>query len=57
LQSLRLEVIKLPSCKRAITLGDALALHRKLNDDQALQWIRRNPGFFRLIRVTDTLVA
>ena len=28
LQALRLEVVKLPNCKRAITLGDALALHR-----------------------------
>jgi len=42
LHSLRLGVIKLPSYKRAITLGDALALHRFLNDEQALRWIRRN---------------
>ena len=57
LQSLRHEVLRLPSCKRPITLGDALALHRILNDDQALRWIRRNPDLFRLIRVTDALVA
>ena len=57
LQSLRLEVIKLPSCKRAVTPGDALSLHRTLNDDHALRWIRRTPDLFRLIRVTDALVA
>ena len=57
LQALRLEVIKLPKCKRPITLGDALALHRSLNDQQALRWIRRNPDLFRLIRLTDQLVA
>ena len=33
------------------------ALHRTLNDDQALRWIRRAPDLFRLIRVTDALVA
>ena len=57
LQGLRLEVIKLPNCKRPITLGDALALHRCLNDEQALRWIQRNPDLFRLIRITDQLVA
>jgi len=57
LQALRLEVIKLPNCKRPITLGDALALHRTLNDEEALRWIRRNPDLFRLIRITDQLVA
>jgi len=57
LQGLRLEVIKLPNCKRRITLGDALELHRSLNDDQQIRWIRRNPDLFRLIRITDQLVA
>jgi len=57
LQALRLEVIKLPKCNRAITLGDAPALHRSLNDEEALRWIRRNPDLFRLIRITDQLVA
>ena len=57
LQGLRLEVIKLPKCKRHITLGDALALHRYLNDEEAMRWIRRNPDLFRLIRFTDQLVA
>jgi hypothetical protein len=57
LQGLRLEVIKLPKCKRRITLGDALALHRRHNDEAALRWMRRNPDLFRLIRLTDQLVA
>jgi len=57
LQGLKLEVVKLPKCKRRITLGDALALHRSLNDTQALRWMRRNPDFLRLIRITDQLVA
>jgi len=57
LQGLRLEIVKLPKCTRAITLGDALALHRCLNDEDALRWFRRNPDLFRLIRITDQLVA
>jgi hypothetical protein len=57
LQTLQQEVIKLPNCTRRITLGDALALHRALNDDQAVRWIRRNPRLFQLLRVTDALVA
>ena len=57
LQALRHEVIRLPSCRRRLSLGDALALHRSLNDDQAVSWIRRNPDFYRLFRFTDALVA
>ena len=57
LQSLRQEVIRLPSCQRRLSLGDALALHRSLNDERAARWIRRNPDFFRLLRFTDALVA
>ncbi|MDA1088590.1 MAG: IS701 family transposase [Verrucomicrobia bacterium] len=57
LQGLRLEVIKLPKRKRRITLGDALALHRRLNDEEALRWMRRHPDLFDLIRLTDQLVA
>ena len=56
-QSLRLKVLELPNCKRGAKPGDALTLHRRLNDEQALCWIRRNPDPFRLIRVTDALVA
>ena len=48
LQAVWHEVIRLPSCRRNITLGDALALHRSLNDNQAVCWIRRNPDFYRL---------
>ncbi|HUS58508.1 MAG TPA: transposase [Planctomycetota bacterium] len=57
LQGLRLAVFKLTNCKRRMTLGDALALHRALNDHQALGCIRRNPDLFRLIWITDQLVA
>lgn len=57
LQGLRLEVIKSPKCKRRLTLGDALALHRRHNDEAALRWIHRHPDLFRLIRLTDQLVA
>jgi len=35
----------------------AITLHRCLNDEQAIRWIRRNPDLFRLIRLTDQLVA
>jgi len=38
-------------------LGDALAIHRHLSDGQAFKWARKNPGLFRLIHVTDALVA
>jgi len=44
-------------CTRPTTLGDALALHRHLNDGQAFRWARKNPGLFRLIHVNDALVA
>ena len=57
LQGPKLEVVRLPNCKRRITLGDVLALHRSLNDTQALRWMRRNPDFVRLITITDQLVA
>ena len=45
------------ACPRVDYRGDHLALQRTLNDEEALRWIRRNPDLFRLIRVTDQLVA
>jgi len=57
LQSLQKSVIRLPSCTRPTALGDALALHRHLNDGQAFKWARKNPGLFQLIHVTDASVA
>jgi hypothetical protein len=50
-------VIRLPSSGKPVTLSDALRLHRHLNDGEAFRWARRNPGLFRLIHVTDALVA
>jgi len=57
LQSLQVHVLKLPSCKRRLTLGDALTLHRNLNDQQVFRWTRKNPDLLRLILVTDAIVA
>jgi len=34
-----------------------VALHRALNDEQALRWISRNRELFRLVGLTDALVV
>lgn len=57
LQWLQTQVIRLASCGSPVTLSDALRLHRHLNDGQASKWARKNPGLFRVIHVTDALVA
>jgi len=57
LQSLQERVIRLPSSGKPVTLGDALRLHRLLNDREAFKWTRKNGDLLKLIQLTDILAA
>jgi hypothetical protein len=57
LQWLKLQVVRSSRLKRPLSLGDALNLHRYLNDRQALRWIGKHPELYRLIRLASSTAA